>query len=154
MRLMVVCVFSFCFHCTFGSSCGVVCHHCSLLTVAPQLAVVMAQRESRVWLKSFWTGVLPALLPEVCFLWLSGESWKHTHTKTLGSRQALRRCLPLSQFSAIRQQTNKLLWNLSEVVPGSRSSNRPAIRRGLSQKPFQKGQNICLPVFWVILNRH
>lgn len=46
MRLTVVCVFSFCFLCTSGASCGVACHLRSLLTAPPQLADIMAQQES------------------------------------------------------------------------------------------------------------
>lgn len=45
---------------------------------------------------------------------LSSGSWKRSHTATLHHSQAPRCCLPLSQLSAIRCQTIKLLWNVSE----------------------------------------
>lgn len=104
-------VLSFCFRSTSASSCGVVCRHRSLqpslLTAwhRGSLAPALVSLCVSLWPKSFWTGVWQSLLPEVCFLLSSSESWTQA-THTLGPREALRRCRPSSRLSASRQSSS------------------------------------------------
>lgn len=125
-------------------------------TIAPhQLFDIMAQRESGLILLCFsasdanYVGRASRGCSCRRSLLSSSETWTRPHNEALRYREALRRCLPLSQLCAIRRQTIKLLWNVWEDSGGhSRVTQFRQIccqEEAVTQKPFQKGHSIHLP---------
>lgn len=143
MRLTVVFVFSFCFLCTSGASCGVACHRCSLLTAPPQLADIMAQQESgpSVSLAVCFSACDPNRLGLVCrdrscqrsvFSGLAARAESaRTPRRSVPDRHRAAASLGVSFLQLDARQSN-----FSEISrrPGSCSSNRSAIRCRLSHR--------------------